>query len=330
VELLGAAEEYLKAGFSVIPVALIKLPDGRSRKPALVDWERYQISPPTLEEIRGWFSNPNQFEAIRNGNKLGLAIITGKVSGNLAVVDFDSREAAQKSLRDLQENQPDLYRKLVNTWIVETGKGLHFYLRVLNPDPARFGNRLKLGGNDIDIRADGGYVVAPPSPHPSGKSYRFVKRPEKISELTWDEYLLLITTLEGDKGRESGSHLLESKVLEIVSLIRPIYRPGYRHYIAHYLSAWMRKAEVPYDSARKVVEVLAEDDEERSNRLYQVDWNYGLRDRPVEEEKLKGKSGIQELAEKLLGEEKALELVRKLEEHFGRASPFKDSGLQPD
>ncbi len=256
-----------------------------------MNWEKYQISPPTLEEVKGWFSNPEQFESIRRGNKLGVAIITGKVSGNLAVLDFDSKELAHQSLRPLQDRHPELYRKLANTWIVETGKGLHFYLRVLNPDPAKFGNRLKLGGKDIDIRAEGGYVVAPPSPHPSGKPYRFIKKPGKISEFTWEEYELLLSTLEGSRGKEDNL-FPESRVLEIVNLVRPIYRPGYRHYIVHYLSAWMRKAGVPYESAKKIVEILAENDEEKSNRLYQVDWNYGLKDRPIEEDKLKGKSGI--------------------------------------
>jgi len=336
--LLRAAKDYLETGFSIIPVALIKLPDGKSRKPALVDWKKYQLSPPTLEEVKSWLQNPEQFEAIRNGNKIGIAIITGRVSGNLAVIDFDSKEVAGDFLGEIYEANPELYEKLINTWVVETGKGYHYYLKVRDPDPKHFHNRIGIRPG-IDIRAEGGFVVAPPSSHPSGKFYRFLNKPDRIAELSWEEYLSLLRLLEGNQELQEaeadrsnisstskdGEKLPESKILEIVNLLRPIYRPGYRHYIVHYLSAWCRKAGVDYESAKKIVEILAENDEEKSNRLYQVDWNYGLKERPIEEEKLKGKSGIQEIAEKLLGEEKSLELIRRLEEHLGRASPFRDS-----
>lgn len=339
-ELLNSALEYLFEGFSIIPVALIKLPDGKSRKPALVDWKKYQHHLPTLEEVKGWFSNPEQFEAIRNGNKLGIAIITGKISQNLAVVDFDSQDVLLEVLRELRTKSPEIYEKLIRTWIVETGKGFHYYLRVRDPDPKLFNNRIgiRLG---VDIRAEGGYVVAPPSPHPSGKRYTFIEKPERIQELTWEEYLTLLRILEGDKEsreslkqareseeskeREGDKKLSESEVLEIVNLLRPIYRPGYRNYVILFLSGWLRKAGIDYSSARKVVEILADGDEEKDLRLYVLDRTYGKRGTPPSDEELKGKSGLQEIAEKLLGEFQSLELIRKLEEKLGRSSPFMDS-----
>jgi len=335
--LFRAAKDYLETGFSIIPVALIKLPDGKSRKPALVDWKKYQLSPPTLEEVKAWLQNPEQFEAIRNGNKIGIAIITGRVSGNLAVIDFDSKEVAGDFLGEVYEADPELYEKLINTWVVETGKGYHYYLKVRDPDPKHFHNRIGIRPG-IDIRAEGGFVVAPPSPHPSGKLYRFVNRPDRIAELSWDEYLSLLRLLEGNQqlqelqadrsstSRDTGHEKLpESKILEIVNLLRPIYRQGYRNYIILFLSGWLRKAGIDYSSARKVVEILAEGDEEKDLRLYVLDRTYGKKGNPPSGEELKGKSGLQELAEKQLGEEKSLELIRRLEEHLGRASPFRDS-----
>ncbi len=337
--LLRAAKDYLETGFSIIPVALIKLPDGKSRKPALVDWKKYQLSPPTLEEVKSWLQNPEQFEAIRNGNKIGIAIITGRVSGNLAVIDFDSKEVAGDFLGEVYEANPELYEKLINTWVVETGKGFHYYLKVRDPDPKLFHNRIGVRPG-IDIRAEGGFVVAPPSPHPSGKFYRFVNRPDRIAELSWEEYLSLLRLLEGNQeleaeadrskksstSKETGHEKLpESKILEIVNLLRPIYRQGYRNYIILFLSGWLRKAGVDYSSARKVVEILAEGDEEKDLRLYVLDRTYGMKGNPPGEDELKGKSGLQEIAEKQLGEEKSLELIRRLEEHLGKASPFRDS-----
>lgn len=340
-ELLKAAEEYLREGFSVIPVALIRLPDGRSRKPALVDWKKYQLSPPTLEEVRSWFENPEQFEAIRKGNKIGIAIVTGSVSGNLAVIDFDNREVLSDFLAELYESDSNLYEKFINTWVVETGKGFHYYLRVKDPDPKLFHNRIGIR-EGIDIRAEGGFVVAPPSPHPSGKQYRFVNKPEKIAELSWEEYLTLLRILERNETLpEEGlteeisakdsltskdeRELSESEILEIVNLLKPIYRPGFRNYIILFLTGWLRKAGISYKSAKKIVDLLSEKDEERDLRIYVLDRTYGLRGNPPSEEELKGKTGLQEIAEKLFGEEKSLELIRRLEEKLGRSSPFRDS-----
>ena len=347
MSLLESAKQYLQEGFSIIPVALIKLPNGKSRKPALVDWKKYQHSPPTLEAVNSWFSNPEQFEPIRNGHKLGIAIITGRVSGNLAVIDFDSKEVAGEFLGELYEASPKLYEKFINTWVVETGKGFHYYFRVKDPDPKLFHNRIGIR-EGIDIRAEGGFVVCPPSPHPSRKLYRFVNKPERIAELTWEEYSTLLRILERNEGLESrfersleqdptprkskdfstskdGEILSESKILEIVNLIKPIYRQGYRNYIILFLSGWLRKAGVYYSSARKIVEILAEGDEEKDLRFYVLDRTYGLKGNPPTEEELKGKSGLQEIAERQLGEEKSLELIRRLEEKLGKASPFRDS-----
>ena len=330
MELYSSAKEYLEQGFSVIPVALIKLTDDKSRKPALVKWQEYQQRLPTLEELKEWFIKAD-FPALKSGkNKLGLAIITGKISGNLFVIDFDGKEVLGEFLAELHEIDEELYKKFLNTWVVETGKGFHYYFRVKDLeslDPNLFSNR---GGirEGIDIRAEGGYVVAPPSIHPSGKQYIFKHKPEKIAELTSEEYLTLLQTLEKDKEEELEDETLtieESKVLEIINLLKPIYKPGNRNNIILFLSGWLKKAGIDYNSARKIIEVLAEKDEEKDQRLYVLDRTYGLKGNPPSEDELKGKTGLQEIAEKQLGEEKSLELIRRLEEILGKASPFRDS-----
>ena len=47
-----------------------------------------------------------------------------------------------------------------------------------------------------------------------------------------------------------------------------------------YLSGWLRKANIAYDSAKRIVELLAENDEERDKRLYVLDRTFGLRGNP--------------------------------------------------
>jgi hypothetical protein len=89
-----------------------------------------------------------------------LAIRTGTISG-LAVVDIDPRNGGQ------------LDRELMppTATVATGGGGWHLYYR--HP-----GHRLlpELPGHPgVDVKADGGYVVAPPSVHPAtGRPYRWV------------------------------------------------------------------------------------------------------------------------------------------------------------
>jgi KaiC/GvpD/RAD55 family RecA-like ATPase len=62
--------------------------------------------------------------------------------------------------------------------IVETGKGFHVYYR--HPG-GEVRNGVRVGRVDdvvIDIRGDGGYVVAPPSIHESGRNYQWLQEGE--------------------------------------------------------------------------------------------------------------------------------------------------------
>ena len=58
--------------------------------------------------------------------------------------------------------------------IVETGGGgRHFYFRL--PDGAEgVGNSTGVLGPGVDVRGEGGMVVAPPSVHESGERYRWL------------------------------------------------------------------------------------------------------------------------------------------------------------
>ena len=82
------------------------------------------------------------------GPDANIGIATGD---GLIVVDLDGPEAdVWASLRDWPK-----------TWTVETGRGHHIYLRVDRPVSTRPGLVPK-----VDVKSEGGYVVAPPSIHP--------------------------------------------------------------------------------------------------------------------------------------------------------------------
>ena len=93
-----------------------------------------------------------------------VGIRTGKCS-DLVVVDIDPAHGGMDALRALEcELGP-----LPTTTTVTTGSGgLHLYFA--HPDIEVRNSAGKLGPG-IDVRGDGGYVIAPPSRHASGGTY---------------------------------------------------------------------------------------------------------------------------------------------------------------
>jgi len=97
--------------------------------------------------------------------KANIAIATGLISG-IVVIDIDTDHGGEESLQTAIEN----YGSLPDTWESLTGGGgRHLFFRC---PPDGIGNR---GGflTGVDLRGDGGYVVAPPSNHISGRNYEW-------------------------------------------------------------------------------------------------------------------------------------------------------------
>jgi hypothetical protein len=106
-------------------------------------------------------------EWARSWPAVNIGVATGQASGMIAI-DIDPRHGGDKSLQDLI----DIHGALPATWTVETGgDGLQYYFRLPS---VRIANATKVRPG-IDVRGEGGYVVAPPSVHKSGKSYAWKK-----------------------------------------------------------------------------------------------------------------------------------------------------------
>jgi replicative DNA helicase len=119
-------------------------------KVPMVSWAEYSRRLPTTDEVRNWFDrNPDA----------NIGIVTGKVSG-IVVFDLDSSGALE--FADAQGGFPETAK-------VKSGKGQHVYAKYPGFEIRSSVNK-KL---DIDIRADGGYIVAPPSEHGSGHIYEW-------------------------------------------------------------------------------------------------------------------------------------------------------------
>ena len=326
---------YIKNGLSIIPCRL-------GGKEPLIAWKEYQERQPGQEEIAKWIS-----ESLRSSKNpklpFNIGVVCGKVSGNLVVLDFESEDAFESFYRKVEEAvsskllRNEVSIALANTWIVRTGKGYHVYLRVSSTQSdfeSLCRTKIRLI-NGLDVKGEGGYVIAPPSLHPTGATYTFVfndPRETSISTISISDFKALLHLFkheepEKEEPREKRQ-LSEKQILEIVELLKEAYRPGNRDFIVFYLTGWLKKAGVSYESARRIVELLAEQDEERDSRIYVLDRTYGLRGTQPSEDELKGKTGLQELLEEALGEERALEVIRRIEELLGVSSPFRDSIIE--
>jgi len=126
----------------------------RDKKPALDSWTEYQTRKATREERDEW---RKRFPGCNWG------LVCGKVS-NVVALDFDG-EAGKTLFAEhrLHGKQPTNL----------TGKGYHGLF--LPPDQTlKNGVRIVDG---LDIRSDGGYIVIPPSIHPSGSKYAWQVAP---------------------------------------------------------------------------------------------------------------------------------------------------------
>jgi len=97
-----------------------------------------------------------------------VAIVTGRLSG-LVVLDVDPRHGGDASLAAFEARHGPLPATVESR---TGGGGRHFYFR--HPG-GRCPNRVGLEPG-LDLRGDGGCIVAPPSIHPSGREYAWRAR----------------------------------------------------------------------------------------------------------------------------------------------------------
>lgn len=147
--IMNAALEYASKGWSVIPISRDKQP--------LIKWKnatREELTDP--EAIKSWW---------KKYPSANVAIVTGKRSGGLVVIDLDIDDKKGIDGKDsLQKwcDENDMFC-LESCATVETGRGgQHLYFQSDNDYHNQVGC---LDG--VDIRGEGGCVVAPPSIHGS-------------------------------------------------------------------------------------------------------------------------------------------------------------------
>ena len=137
MNLAQVAKDYRdKYGFSVFPVVLSHKADKEKfdKKPAVTSWMPFIERVPTDGEIESGFGQPGI-------NAIGL--VTGKISG-VTVLDWDGKEECP-------------YRSPVMVKTISGGKHIYFKYK------EGVKNTVRVGGNELDVRGEHGFVVIPPS-----------------------------------------------------------------------------------------------------------------------------------------------------------------------
>lgn len=162
--LFSTAEQMTAAGLSVIPID-----SAQTKKPAALllprhevtgdaTWEPFQRRIATGEELEAWFACPDAAQA--------LAVVAGAVSGNLTIMDFDTKYSGQRVYDEfcalVEDVAPGLLARIP---LVRTPSGgWHLYLcspRVGTPEKLASGPDKLVW---IETKANGGYCLAPRSP----------------------------------------------------------------------------------------------------------------------------------------------------------------------
>ena len=138
--ILKAAHGFLLLGFAVLPVD--------AEKRAVFAWKELQDRFPCEEELDRWWPD---------GHHLNLAVLTGPISGGLAVLDIDDADLAERMAADgaltSQTTAIRTPRGGLHLWVIETN--------------GRSENGASASGPLLpgvaDLKARGGYVLVPPS-----------------------------------------------------------------------------------------------------------------------------------------------------------------------
>lgn len=144
------ASEYVDNGWSVLPVK------PEEKRPYMTNWLQYTRTRATKQTVTSWFTNLSN---------AGIGVVTGKVS-NMVVLDIES---------DCPYPIEELLKKYPTQMISRTGSGGYHLFYQYPTNVPRVANRVGIFER-ADLRADGGFIVLPPTTHPSGNRYTWIKQ----------------------------------------------------------------------------------------------------------------------------------------------------------
>lgn len=183
---LDSAIQYAKSGWHVLPC--------RPKMKTPLTNDGFKSATIDLEQIKTWW------QRYPDAN---IAVRTGRVS-NLLVLDIDCKPglSALDALIDLEtefEKVPTTIHQITG------GGGYQFFFSSLDDLPSRIGIR-----PNVDIKCSQGYVIVPPSIHPTGNKYEFeaFHTPDLVSLAplpAWLRTLVLNSKTKDNNSQKSNS-----------------------------------------------------------------------------------------------------------------------------
>jgi hypothetical protein len=149
-DILKAALNCLDARLCVLPARLDQ------KRPVVSSWKQYQQRLPTPVEVKAWFSNGH-----------AMCILTGAVSGNLEMLDFDAGGALfDRWAQMVEEQSPGLLARLVMEHSQRGGRHVAYRSAVPVCGSTKLAQRLGPEGRPqtlIETRGEGGLFLCAPS-----------------------------------------------------------------------------------------------------------------------------------------------------------------------
>lgn len=142
--------EYVDSGWSILPVK----PD--EKRPYMANWLQYTRTRATKDMVINWFVNLSS---------AGVGVVTGRIS-NMVVLDVEGWCPIPID---------ELLKKYPTQMIARSGGGGYHLFYSYPQNVSRVSNRVRIF-EGADLRADGGFLVLPPTMHQSGRRYEWVKR----------------------------------------------------------------------------------------------------------------------------------------------------------
>ena len=188
----GAAVLRMAArGWRLFPI------EAGGKRPLIADCPNQATS--DVKQIRSW---------LRHWQNCNWAVATGAKSG-IFVLDVDG-EPGVAAIHALCSRHGFEWTE---TLAVGTARGSHLYFRW--PEGGTIRNSTGRLASGLDVRAEGGYVIVPPSVHSSGHVYQWIGSGEVAPVAPAPNWLL--ECLEGPSGaRNCGSPTLASETTTVI------------------------------------------------------------------------------------------------------------------
>ncbi|KKN44367.1 hypothetical protein LCGC14_0693630 [marine sediment metagenome] len=158
-EVLSLARQYASVlGWRLIPLYAL---GSRAKRPRGSRWPERSTN--SIDRIENWYASYKD-----DSEGISFGVVTGEGSG-IFCIDVDDPD---KGWLDLLEDKGELPK---TPTVLSGSGGHHYYFAYPSDRVVSSGTSIPVKG--VDIRAEGGMIVLPPSPHPSGNTYEWLNSP---------------------------------------------------------------------------------------------------------------------------------------------------------